>query len=571
MAVTYRVPGLVLTEREHTVPLDHANPAGPSITVFTREAASPDGLDKPYLLFLQGGPGFEATRPDAEPAGWMARALKEYRLLLLDQRGTGRSTPVGALAGMTPQQQADHLVRFRADAIVDGVVSKTSTGVVVSARVVLPFNLGLVQPLPVVEAPTLADAAKELEKHLAEAQRSLLDFRKCSTALASQKYGEAQAAALQGIAHYPSSTLSRLCLMDAYSREQQPLDSIIRAADAVLRIDSTSVLALMNLVSAYREKHDTANTVDAMRRLVVYRPDLRPGLIEILAQMKQPKAALPVIAGMLQETPGDPALLKQRWLLLLADHQWKEALRAGEELVRADSSAANRDYFTRSIATALSDSQPTLAAEIGARAVAKFPNDAGLWVLMAQAQRKAALRSEAVASVRRALALDPKVENGWPLLVTAQIENAELDSALASTRAALAAGADSSAIRAILAVPMGTAVKRADSSKTRNAWLDAIRLTARIDSAAPSPNSKYFLALSAFQVGLDVLRTINDTRSCAEATLADEMWSLASIDAPLGARAGAEQQQGAAQMLTLIQQYSDPIAKAKAAFCKKKR
>lgn len=459
---------------------------------------------------------------------------------------------------------------FRADAIVDGTISKTPTGVAVSARVVLPFNLGLVQPLPTVEAPTLADAAKELEKHLAEAQRSLLDFRKCSSALSSQKYGEAQAAALQGIARYPSSTLSRLCLMDAYSREQQPLDSIIRAADAVLRIDSTSVLALMNLVSAYREKHDTANTVDAMRRLVAYRPDLRPDLIQLLARMNRPKA-LAIIAGMLQETPGDATLLKQRWLLLLAGHQWKDVLRAGEELVRADSSAANRDYFTRSIATALSDSQPALAAEIGARAVAKFADDASLWVLTAEAQRKAGARADAIASARRALTLDPKVENGWALLIATQIENAQLDSAIVSARLGLTAGVDSAGVRAILAVPMVTAVKRADSSKTRDGWLDVVRLTSRIDSAVPSPNSKYFLALGAFQVGLDVLRTINETRSCAEVTLADEMWSIASIDAPLGARAGAEQQQGAAQMLTLIQQYSDPIAKAKAAFCKKKR
>jgi hypothetical protein len=116
-----------------------------------------------------------------------------------------------------------------------------------------------------------------------------------------------------------------------------------------------------------------------------------------------------------------------------------------------------------------------------------------------------------------------------------------------------------------------TAVKRADSIKTRQAWLDVVSLTARIDSAVPSANSKYFLGLGAFQVGLDVLRTINDTHSCAEVTLADEMWSIASINAPLGARAGAEQQQGAAQMLTLIQQYTDPIAKAKSAFCRKKR
>ena len=86
MATTYRVLGAILTEREHEVPLDHANPSGPTLTVFTREVADPDGLDRPYLVFLQGGPGFEATRPTSPPSGWLKRALADYRVLLLDQR-----------------------------------------------------------------------------------------------------------------------------------------------------------------------------------------------------------------------------------------------------------------------------------------------------------------------------------------------------------------------------------------------------------------------------------------------------------------------------------------------------
>jgi pimeloyl-ACP methyl ester carboxylesterase len=119
MTVTYRVPGAILTEREHTVPLDHARSDGPTITVFTREMAAPDGQDRPYLVFLQGGPGFEAARPTSPPEGWMKRAIKDYRVLLLDQRGTGRSTPVGSdIPGATPQEQAEYLTHFRADSIV---------------------------------------------------------------------------------------------------------------------------------------------------------------------------------------------------------------------------------------------------------------------------------------------------------------------------------------------------------------------------------------------------------------------------------------------------------------------
>jgi pimeloyl-ACP methyl ester carboxylesterase len=49
----------------------------------------------------------------------LRRALEDYRVLLLDQRGTGRSTPVGSLIpGETPRQQAAYLTLFRADSIV---------------------------------------------------------------------------------------------------------------------------------------------------------------------------------------------------------------------------------------------------------------------------------------------------------------------------------------------------------------------------------------------------------------------------------------------------------------------
>src|SRR3954451_20860651 len=118
MSTTYRLPGAVTTEREHVVPLDHSAPDGAKITVFTREVAAPDGLDRPYLLFLHGGPGFEATRPTAPPSGCKKRALADYRVLHLDKRGTDRSTPGDDIPGATPQEQAAYLTRLRADGII---------------------------------------------------------------------------------------------------------------------------------------------------------------------------------------------------------------------------------------------------------------------------------------------------------------------------------------------------------------------------------------------------------------------------------------------------------------------
>ena len=121
MAVTVHTRGLVLVEHEFAVPLDHARPDGERIVVFAREVADPGGRDRPFLVFLQGGPGFEAPRPTRNPSspGWLDRALREFRVLMLDQRGTGRSTPFGGdVASRPPAEQAEYLTHFRADAIV---------------------------------------------------------------------------------------------------------------------------------------------------------------------------------------------------------------------------------------------------------------------------------------------------------------------------------------------------------------------------------------------------------------------------------------------------------------------
>jgi pimeloyl-ACP methyl ester carboxylesterase len=117
---TITTPGLVLVEHEFRVPLDHARPDGETITVFAREVADPGGRDRPFLVFFQGGPGGEAPRPTRHPTspGWLDRALAEHRVLMLDQRGTGRSTPVDRVPGGTPAEQAAYLSHFRADSIV---------------------------------------------------------------------------------------------------------------------------------------------------------------------------------------------------------------------------------------------------------------------------------------------------------------------------------------------------------------------------------------------------------------------------------------------------------------------
>ncbi|MGF1427446.1 alpha/beta fold hydrolase [Kitasatospora sp. LaBMicrA B282] len=122
MSVVIRQPGAVLTDHLFQVPLDHTAPNGEQIEVYAREvvAAGKERAELPWLLFLQGGPGGKSPRPLGRDS-WLDRALDDYRVLLLDQRGTGRSTPATRqtlpLRG-SAAEQAEYLSFFRADSIV---------------------------------------------------------------------------------------------------------------------------------------------------------------------------------------------------------------------------------------------------------------------------------------------------------------------------------------------------------------------------------------------------------------------------------------------------------------------
>lgn len=120
--------GTRITPHRLAVPVDWSVPDGEHLTVFAREFIGPDAAARgethlaglPYLLFLQGGPGGKGNRP-ARLSGWMADLAKDFRIIMLDQRGTGLSAPLNR---QTLRHRGDHdqrtayLRNFRADSIV---------------------------------------------------------------------------------------------------------------------------------------------------------------------------------------------------------------------------------------------------------------------------------------------------------------------------------------------------------------------------------------------------------------------------------------------------------------------
>ncbi|CAG8586052.1 7554_t:CDS:2, partial [Paraglomus occultum] len=102
---TYLIPGFKIFEHFFTVPL---------------------GIYRLYKTLeyrhnlTKGGPGFECSLPSYSGA-YRAASAKGYQWLLLDQRGTGLSTPISAASlgnFETAEAKADYLKYFRADSIV---------------------------------------------------------------------------------------------------------------------------------------------------------------------------------------------------------------------------------------------------------------------------------------------------------------------------------------------------------------------------------------------------------------------------------------------------------------------
>lgn len=114
----YTQHGCLVREHRLPVPLDHHG-GSQQIELFAREVIPPGGERFPALLFLQGGPGGEGPRLGDFRSIWAGAALKKYRLVLMDQRGTGQSSPLFAsnVTG-TDQEKANYLSLFIQEQIV---------------------------------------------------------------------------------------------------------------------------------------------------------------------------------------------------------------------------------------------------------------------------------------------------------------------------------------------------------------------------------------------------------------------------------------------------------------------
>ena len=463
--------------------------------------------------------------------------------------------------------------------VLDAKVSKSGTTVHIEPRLMLRTGVvTLTQPLPNVDGKDAGDAAKGVEKAITDALKGIPAYRLCVNDLRAQKFDAAVKDAQTGIQLYPNSSLSRLCLLQAYTGLKSPPDSVISVANAILAIEPGSMIALQNLADSYRAKGDTAKAIETNLR--IYRADpsntaVATSIVEELARSGAPDKALPIIDSLLKDNPDDPGIMRTKWLLQLRGKQYKQALVTGEELTKLDTAFANIEYFNRSIGAAQADSNAAAMQQLAAKAGQKFPKEASFANLLAQSYYKAGQPQPALAAARRASDIDPKSPSPWLFILAIQNQLNQPDSMLASAQKAIAAGVPKDSLGASLLAVAAPALKKAQESKSREDWETALKAAQTVDAVVPSAQSKFYIGVAAFSIGADAVGKIqtlakgskdDKAKACLEAKAAEDAFATSLIAMPAGA---AYDKATAGTIMGGVGQYSEYVTQVKTALkCK---
>lgn len=480
---------------------------------------------------------------------------------------------------------------LRADEILYGTVNRGASGVRLEPRLLLASDTRYAQPLPPVNAGNPNEVARNIERAVLDARKQLADNRTCQNAIRDKQHAKAIASAQAGIAKYPNATIARLCLANAFMDMKAPPDSALRVLNEIVAIDPRNSMALGFAFIAYQQKGDQENAVRALVKMLELEPgnpSLQSQVVTELAKLGQPTVALPIIDTLLMQNPGDPTLMRQKWLLTLAaaaaadtgaprNAYIEQAMTAGENMTRADTSLADSTYYSRMIlAAATAPSLAAKGAELAARATQKFPRVAEFWVLKGTAERRAGQLQAADASVRQALAIDAKYPNGALTLAQINLDMNRPDSAVAIARRAVAGGEDGKTWGGVLVAAANAGFRVAQESRAVDDYQKVLSLAQEADRMAPQPLSKFFVGVSAFYIGLDALTKAGEEQKakrpanaklCAFGKTAQDNFLITQTNIIAGGQI-PEMRQTVAQVMGVVQQYSPNVDQIVKAYCK---
>ncbi|MCU0626631.1 MAG: hypothetical protein MUF21_09140 [Gemmatimonadaceae bacterium] len=465
------------------------------------------------------------------------------------------------------QNDARELGRqLRAEQYVAGTVKKEGESFVVEAVMHLVRDPSLAQPLQPASANRMGDAARAVALEVQAARKQLEFEQKCVNAAREKNWGQAKQFARDGIAAFERATIARTCLLNVLVEEKASEGDQLALAEEILKIDPRARRALAIAGDIYRKQGKTDDMIRAYTGLIAADPTnsrLVEDVTKAIAGAGNPRVALPIIRKAVDDNPGDPALLRTRWLVELAAREYKAGIATGEEMVALDTAMADTSYFIRQSAAYSTDSQPAKGAELLARGVQKFPDNAALQVVYGQSLRTAGQTQQALESIKKAIAMDPQVERGYASLAQLYMDSKQPDSAYMALVQA-DKGTDSTFVGP-LALAFGN-VRQKEATDTAS-FRSALTFLNMADVNAASPDNKlqaqFLIGATSLRFGQNLLQAATQGKDCSLLKQSRDLIAEAQINIPKGARFAPQQAgqlvQAAGQLSTFAEQQAKAL------------
>jgi len=455
----------------------------------------------------------------------------------------------------------------RAPQYLEGSVAKTPTGYKIDSRLVISRDMTRGQVLPSAQAARLDDAASQVAKSIQGARRQLAGEETCHNAVAQGQYQAGVTAARSAMGGSTSANIAAACLVDAYAGLKMD-DSVVAVAERIRASDPANIVALRRLADTYRTRNDTTKMLEVLSALAAADPTnikLIQDVVAEFAKSGHADRAVPLMRDLIQNNPGDPALLNLAWLVYLNAKDFNDAIVTGTEMVRVDTAAATADYYSRLAGAYTAMNQPQKAAEAIALASKKFPNDPNIQLFNAQTLYKSGQLPLALDAAKKAVAANPKNANGYFLLASVQGAMNQYDDLTATLNVAKQNGADPTALSQLALQQGSNAYKAGQGSKDRADFQRAIKFLQLSDQLQSSADAKFLLGASAFSLGQSATIDANEKKSCDLARTARDAFNLAQMNLPAG---GQKFPNEAAQLLTAIPQFTPAVDNEVKRFCK---
>jgi tetratricopeptide (TPR) repeat protein len=487
--------------------------------------------------------------------------------------------------------------RFRADERITGTMTRLPDGSYrIDASLAVIRDLRLAQPI-VVSAATAQVAAEAVAAEAIAARRQLAPLRQCENADRAGNAMEAAAAATKAIASYPHAVPARICLLNALSHLEVGADSVIAVSRATLAVAPENAVALEDLAQALDAKGQPRDAAPVWTKLLATDTTSEPLLervVNALAREGFPNLAAPIVDHGTDAYPDNLPLLKLRWLVHLANNDWKGAIVAGEQLLARDAASQSDADFHVRLATALrADGQQQRALAVAAAAVARFPDSAPLAVMYlqllraesdsalpralaafpgnaelhvfaAQSYKGSGKSDAAIEETKRALAVNPRLPHGFLQLAQFEIDAGQPDSAFAAMEQASRNGEDPATV-AQFALARGNALfKAAGTTQKREDFQRALKFLALAIRIAPTPEAKFLVGASSLFISQSAATDAAPAKSCDLSKLADSSLTDAEINLVSG---GAAAPDAAKQYLDIVAKLRPYVAEELKTFC----